>query len=590
MKMINEQDDEFYVTLMSNANTSQYKNTLSHFKNDLPVQLYLKQEDNWMVCIKSLGFSTSFFNIENELKEKNFPSIIIVKNVSPFNFSADEDRHYGHSSREKMYEKVFILPEKRSLNRAAIFLNDAIMSIGRIRKAFEHARNIVKEVEINVSSGAKPTITSIWPKEGDQASHKCSFVIIMHEHARKTFDFAKNDFRETVKVYGEEYHVYEMSTKYHKLVGLSRNWYYKYPKLVQIECSEIKERINNSTFQKYLSVICPNFTPEDKYFTHSFDVEEYCQVSNSFLSNLSISLKDEQSQLLNLQPGPATFVKLKFKKMWGNNFFNVRLSSESGNFESSLPQPIYLDAKWKACITSVSYPTILYGLPTDIKLRTVSGDFFFSNDCREIICANSVIIPTSAGSLSEMAAIIDMFLKRKRLGDLDIVSEGSNIAVFLKISKAAALSFPKWVLEMLGFIKADFDSKVVGAGGTCTYNSGDFVNMHNITPADLVIKATYQMSSLSIRPEYMMIYCDAIKPCIVGSDFMKLMCVVPIRSELTGSSASYTTEEFARPETHGLETTYLKSLKITLKTHWGTDISFPEGRKMFINILFSRDI
>ena len=77
--MINEQTNEFYVTLLSNAGTLTYDNKLSEFHNDLPSTCLFEACDNWMVCLKSVGFSTSFFNVispANEKSNKRLPSIV----------------------------------------------------------------------------------------------------------------------------------------------------------------------------------------------------------------------------------------------------------------------------------------------------------------------------------------------------------------------------------------------------------------------------------------------------------------------------------------------------------------------------------
>ena len=72
--------DSFYVTVFSNACTNKYQqNTLTSFKNDLPISYTLKPRDNWCIALKSIGFLNNFKNIK--LPETFTPSIYIYLDV-----------------------------------------------------------------------------------------------------------------------------------------------------------------------------------------------------------------------------------------------------------------------------------------------------------------------------------------------------------------------------------------------------------------------------------------------------------------------------------------------------------------------------
>ena len=547
--MINDHTNEFYVTLMSNADTHSYDNKLSKFQNDLPNEFYLKPEDNWMVCVKSLGFSTSFFNMHRPIAPgDNLPSFIFYRVLNGKITDVD--------------------------STASVFFNKSRLTIDEISQSFEQVKQLLPEIQIKFNLSERPVISSKLSSDADDSQ---SILVLVHESARQTFDFPSSEFTEVLTAFNEPYHVFRISKSYHELKGASKDWYYKYPELVQIECEEVKERIYNSSFKKYLSVICPNFNPDDKYFTHSFDVEEYCELSNHFLSKLSVTLKDKNSELLNLLPGPASFLKLKFKKMPSEKFFNVRLSSESGEFETDLPQPLYLDSNWRVSLTSISYPSEIYSLPADENLRTMKGYINLGYNNAE----RKSPIPSSADATDKLVAVIDTFLSVNFKGS--VRKHPQDGLLHFTIPSKVVVRIPTCVLELIGFRNSDFVKGMTIKGSS--------IQIENETAGNLYFKLTGSSNTEgdNIRPEYMMVYCDTIRPCIVASEYLKLMCIVPIRYAKSNDGVGYVTEEFSQPERHEIESTRVKSIKMSLKTHWGSDITFAAGKKIFANLLFSRE-
>jgi hypothetical protein len=573
--MINEHVNEFYVTLLSNASTLTYDNKLSEFKNDLPGECHFKPDDNWMVCLKSVGFSTSFFNVVgpvDENRNRHLPSIVFNR------LSENELETPADLDRASYYSNKFLIPEQIHEGYCAIYLDKAVMTVDAINTRFQKARDIIPEIEINVALGKRPTIRpSLSHKDlWENVKRSASVLILMHESTRQTFKFPRDEFSEACTLNGELYHVYKISKSYNCLTGLSKNWYYKYPELVQVECSEIKEQIHDSNYRKYLNTICPNFNPSDSYFTHTFDVEEYCELSNTYLSSLSIKLKDSNSKLLNLLPGPASFVKLKFKKMDGNKFFNVKLSSATGDIHADLPQPIHLDSKWRVSLTSISYPSEIYGLPTDEKQRTIEIQDTFGYDTPQRKKPHYCVVPVSTPTIDELKEMINSFM---RYNDRGFLSEESQ-QLIINLKPNTILKIPRWAMELLGYRNEDFLD-------TCMKYFGDFLQVENDTGANLQLRMSGVAACGSIRPEYILVYCDVIRPCVVASDYLKLMTIVPLTHSTANSETGYATQEFAQPESHEIESTRVKLINIALKTHWGSSAAFPHGKKVFVNLRFS---
>lgn len=453
-------DEEFFVTLLSNADTAFYENTLTHYTNSLPREFDLPLKDNWHVCIKSIGFSTKFLNIITPEKSTT-PGIIIVR--KEYN-----NRLLNNTANSFLHPLKGYLRPKIKNNKGEVFYDNfriwhetyfkSNVSIEVLQKDFDKINERRKIISVNLEEGKnviikplkddlvapeilEPKSTLKWeivtgengiedientrwvqerylvnklrPDEGkdiivktlphsrwekeryladelqpdrgrsviikpmpnfmNEPEVRTEFIFLLHEKTVETFGFSKLNLRDSCNLNGEIYYIYHFKHDSTPIVGELKNWYFKYPELVRVGCDIIEEQIFDSGLDKTLSIICPKFDPDEKYYMHIFEAEEFVKVSNSNITKISVDLRNKKRKYLNLLPGPATFVKLKFKKMSNAvNFFNVRLSSKESEFEVDLPKNYYLDDKWKVALTSFNYPTDILQLPDDSASRTIS--------------------------------------------------------------------------------------------------------------------------------------------------------------------------------------------------------------------------
>ena len=190
-------------------------------------------------------------------------------------------------------------------------------------------------------------------------------------------------------------------------------------------------------------------------------------------------------------------------------------------------------------------------------------------------------IPSSVDTTDKLVAVIDTFLSVNFKGS--VRKHPRDGLLHFTIPSKVVVSIPTCVLELIGFRNSDFVKGMTIKGSS--------IQIENETAENLYFKLTGSSNTEgdNIRPEYMMVYCDTIRPCIVASEYLKLMCIVPIRYAKSNDGVGYVTEEFSQPERHEIESTRVKSIKMSLKTHWGSDITFAAGKKIFANLLFSRE-
>jgi len=184
----------------------------------------------------------------------------------------------------------------------------------------------------------------------------------------KSFGLPKKNAKSIKNINKNIYFEFIISSSSPIIHSYLKRWNFKDPNLVRIQCDQITEQIFNSKLTRDLKIFCPSFEMKEKYTFHQFDSEEYVPLSNSVLDKLSFNICDEHDNLLDIDYGVSTFIKLKFKKMNSQpDSFNVRLSPDENqscsDFTIDLPQPYYLDSSWKVSLSSICYANIFRPLP-----------------------------------------------------------------------------------------------------------------------------------------------------------------------------------------------------------------------------------
>lgn len=620
-------NQEFFVTLLSNADTSLYENTLTNFTNSLPRDFNFPTEDNWHVCIKSFGFSTKFSNIITP-KKTTIPSIIVFErnyNDKPLN---DHDVYVPDSLNKFLRPNIKNKDNKTFYDHLNVYhethlhSNDSIENLkiefDKINQhrdiinisLMEGINVIIKPLHDNlqVPKILEPHNTAKWrivdPKNtpDQQLNHsnvaertktlphrlaplkhsdflnkfevQTGFIFLLHESTVKTFGFSKHNLREKFRFDGELYFVYVLQFDSGPIVGELKNWYFKYPELVRVGCDIIEEQIFDSGLDKTLTTICPKFDPFEKYYYHMFDTDEYVKISNTNINKITINLQNKEKNYLNLLPGPATFVKLKFKKMdMGNQFFNVRLSSKESEFVTDLPKSYYLDDKWKVALTSFNYPTDILQLPADEESRSISivsadGNYVEYHVLPNIYYENIESVLDRINSFISLFSCYVKFIKNLKRVKFTIAK---NFVIILPINIAKMLGCEP---EHHITIESDRFLVIDNAGINATEN-------------DREIYFTSEPDINYFKPEYIMVYCDIIEPCIVSSQYMKLLSIVPLKSKVYDKS-TYHIAEFPNPQYHSLESTLVKNIAFSFRSHSGNLISFSKKSRIFMNLSFSR--
>ena len=345
-----------HIYLLSNGSTNIFTdNSLTSFSNKLPSIFETNKNENIVVSVESIGFSTNFRNIHIPNGEKT-PSILVI--------------YDGQGNEFFMGNQWYTL---------------------RNLKSFIHEFNRQSHVKIEFVNDNQ----LIFKKTEDKP-----VIVMLHETFVKTFNIPFKGVNgvnsesptesSTTSKLGEFYYTFILnSVEIERVGGIFSLKSKSIPKIVKVQSSIIDSQILNDQHEKDLLCFCPNFKSNNPFFFKEFEQPQKVKISNTILKEIDIKLVDEKNNKIQLLSGIPTIVKLKFEKMpTQDKTFNVRLTSQptklhpnntKNSFKIKLPDTLHFSKKWRVALTSVTHPNKYYTFIGSGKER----GFYFKEDLVE---------------------------------------------------------------------------------------------------------------------------------------------------------------------------------------------------------------
>jgi len=572
--------DEFFITAFSNADTRKYKNTLTRFENDLPCVYDLPLDKQWHVCLQAIGFSTDFRNMLLPVNKK-LPDIVIDSMMTNSEHPPDEVLFEDFKTYRRKSGMDFVKTEKE------IYFPNRFVSVDDMNRHFDYEKMKKIGVELRFVVNERDNF-EIYPDFDDEFPHK-KYLLYFHENTANSLNlslaYGEGDRKkaETV-IFGRElYYLYVITIESDVIKSYGDSWKIKYPDLIKVKCDQINEQIMNENLSRDLAVLKIKFDESVTYQIHEFDYEHYVPIANTTLNKISISLTDKNDSPLNLNRGTSTFVRLKFKKMNNeNSFFNVRGYSDNKNpndFTFTIPYAQYLDSNWKVALTSLQYPKKFKPLPYEENERTIIASTFKDGRLQEL---KRYTLPNiTYVAVDEIASLINKFLTDSNDGRVTMMSDTFSVSSKKKprffLPSGAVLFLPVQIAEIFGYeFERNNENMFLNGNILCLIsnpklNKNSLISFNGAPNLDI------------LKPEYFMVYSNIIVPNIVGSTFANLLKIIPLQKNEEDS-----TTEFKHKEFHSLESTLVKNINISIRSHSGNLINFEDKSKIFLNLLFSR--
>lgn len=304
---------------------------------------------------------------------------------------------------------------------------------------------------------------------------------------------------------------------------------------------------------------------------------EYIRLSGGLISSVSLKLVDEAGDQISLAKGQPTVVKMRFNSAAGNDFI-FRISSQDLNaiggnsdFRIDLPTPLLLNpvGKWKVALSSIHFPSKFACLGMVERLESVIfragenavpiylGEEDFS-DPQELLRS------LNAGLLAAEVSI--RMQQQKEEGHLQILFGLGTIDTYLEFSAKTAF--------LLGLT----DEYAANAAYTLKcVPGGAFV-------------ASQEIDFQRLTPKAMLLYVDVIDPQIVGSQYARVLKMIPTQTMMDGETfrGLVQTYECRRLEFAAISQSHIHSIHFKLVQLDGQTVKFHnETDDVLINILFS---
>jgi hypothetical protein len=635
------------VFIISNGSHQFYpKNSLTHFKNKLPIEIELN--DNYEIAVESLGFSRTFKQIS--IPENDFPSFFISKSELPsYIISPPNEKIELRKSRiEKLTQELDYLSKKESSDGLLHKTNDTFPYYFKDNEIYNSVKLSDYFSKVNIKTGSNikyqedkisfsiPEVVgrvgrdenialSILERGKRDEKITNSYWLVCHKSFVRSFNiipyniyvvkYSDHDFKTlklpdgcqiihkdlekdeitfkiwlfTTKVYykGEEYWAIHIQSSLHQL-NCSDIKSKLFPDLIKLKCGNIEQQILNNSFSKDLVVFCPDFSKEENFFYHEFDSLQYVPLSNTILKDIEISICDENNSYLQLAPGTPSIVKLLFRKMDVNKkSFNARVSSASNS-----KFPNNTSASFKVKLPKVENLDRKWKVAlTSISHPNNFNTFLCDEDSRslQIIMKNdNEILEKHKLTLKE-----DYDSSEELFNELQTFFSSKNIGEVKESENRICFHFPRncvltignYLLRILGFTYVDSMStfKKYTRFQVQVYTSHDFIKNED---GKLLFCFQEKIILNLLDPKYICLYANFISPTILGGEYHKILRIIPIREKKSG----YIISEFKHREFHELQNTEINELEIQLRAHDGELINFKSKQNIILNLLFSNYI
>ena len=334
--------------------------------------------------------------------------------------------------------------------------------------------------------------------------------------------------------------------------------------MIKVVCPNIKPIVKNNTFCKEIAKM-PLISESEGFYVHKTlkSVEHY-ELEDSDLDFLEIQLLDESDELIRLDIGPPTFVKVHLSSM-NMNDINIKVTSHSNNifetntaskFNSKLAQKMSLhDNTWKMNLSSIMFWN-------NFKL---SSDFDFNFYIFDHVQNTSYhySVPNTYTTHDKIFEYV-----KEKLAAYAIIWLSDENKVQLVPKSKFTLQIGKDLSLLLGCTR---ERKL--------WNT----ELHAI---GIKISFHFPRNSFSLMPTHMFLYCNIIKSSLVGGGFHKLLKVIPIEQDFY---SSYKIIEFENPEFLELSTSEIYQIDFELRTPSGSLIEFKEqNAETFLNLTLKR--
>ena len=369
------------------------------------------------------------------------------------------------------------------------------------------------------------------------------------------------------------------------------------PQLIKVISPSISKYVCGGGYKNVLSVIPLDHSKSALTFTPS--INQYFRANTDFLSNIAIQFLDEYDRSINFSIGPPTIVKVRFKEMDNiSDTFYVQISNVDSNniyienthssFVSKLPKSLQLREKWLVALTRIYLPPKILNIdnPMNILYLEIEPLENIKSSTKQIIKIE--ITPTLCSSIPDLLDLLNNSMSKSPVefgkydGKIQCIYKSEQHA-----DESYKLKLHTKLAGMMGFVQNKLlENRGIDEYITIPLSINNEINKHSTHPQYLFEDVPNLEFSI---PPWIFVYCDLVKPSIVGHTSVPLLKIIPIeRKSVNNLVGRY--YEFNTLEYFELENNTFQTVSIHLQTHDGHFVNFKDGASVQLTLSFSKSI
>lgn len=380
------------------------------------------------------------------------------------------------------------------------------------------------------------------------------------------------------------------------------------PSLIKVYCSQIQETIESSKYSRLLAV-CPGIDQNNREIYEYEPINQVClPIANSHLNKLHFELKDSNDNLLELDVGTATYIRVKIEPInnnlkmdYLNIFSNDKISkklytnNQNNSFTIQLPSTLTLGTakRWTMKLTTLSIPR------TDFNIIKEFG--FIEVKCSK----KNFTIQIPSKEYSDVTELLNAILEASKI---HWGSDSSQIGLgkyrserYVKLinhfyNMEVSFGFPLILAYILGIknniqtipgLEKESDiSNVTIPDSWKPVFSDEYVWVHIKQNSEITFPYLPHLNAA--KPRHAKILCTEVKPTIFAGNYENLLSFYSLHSGLLTRDMYF--YQFHHPLEVEINSQHLDSLTFKITPENSTDnISFSSTRTpVYMSIIITR--
>jgi hypothetical protein len=370
----------------------------------------------------------------------------------------------------------------------------------------------------------------------------------------------------------------------------------KLPKFIRVSCDLIQPCITSSGLKTEIASL-PSHDVGKSYF---FEVarNDYFPLSRHHIERIKIELNDHNFEPIKLASGQATIATLKLKKMNRGQEIIARIGSNdsnaiypfntTANFRVELDVPIVMDESWKVALSSIHFTNLIdydyflkdskFILTSLTKLKEREEEIEAVIDFGKYFKSNLILQDIS---LANSAEIVKSLTRLFHYFKVPLTPTSSSN--FLKLSALTKVQETENEIEIdIEHVELALTPELAFLLGATDVISQD-VWKNTIYP-ERSIMFEHEIDVTRMVPNAVLLYCDIIKPVIIGPTYAEILRTIEVKLEEKGN-ISFQPKLLEWLE---LSNTNIKTIHFQIKDISGRDFQLQKDSVALIVLKFQK--